>query len=314
MLEDLKNKKILILMATYNGEKYIKDQIESLLKQSYKNWNLIISDDESKDDTYRIIMEYNNGHKNVDCIRHTPKDGALGNFNFLIKVAREKMNEYDYFMFCDQDDVWLENKIKETLKFMESKEKNEAILIYTDKQFVDKKLNYLNENSKKMSQIEFENIIHQNPAYGCTMMFNKKLLENLEEIPKEFINHDHYVLIVAFLIGKIYYLNQKLILYRQHGNNVSGNLNKTLIQKILDLNIYKKNIELMFFISEYLKQNYLEILTKEQVTILNIILNKIKKGGVEAIYYFLKLKLKKTSLKGTLRMAYEVFKCKKVEK
>ncbi len=308
MLEDLKNKKILILMATYNGEKYIQDQIESLLKQSYKNWNLIISDDESKDETYRIIMEYSNMYKNIDCIKHTPKDGALGNFNFLIKIAKGKINEYDYFMFCDQDDVWLENKVEETLKFMESKEKNEGILIYTDKQYVDEKLNYLNANSKKLSQIEFKNIIHQTPAYGCTMMFNKKILENLEDIPKEFINHDHYVLIVAFLIGKIYYLNQKLILYRQHGNNVSGSLKKTLIQKILDSNVYKKNLELMFFISKYLKQNYFEVLTKKQLEILDIILNKIKKGGMKGSYYFLKLGLKKTSLKGTLRMLYEVSK------
>ncbi|MGL5052008.1 MAG: glycosyltransferase family 2 protein, partial [Cetobacterium sp.] len=256
-------KEILILMATYNGERYLNEQLDSLFQQTNKDWDLIISDDNSTDKTLKIIQEYSEKYKNIKIINHIPKNGALGNFSNLIKLSKE-MN-YNYIMFCDQDDVWKEDKIQKTLNFIKSKEQDKPTLVFTDKEYVDEKLNILGYNLGKYNKFDLEILLHQNVIYGCTMMLNNKLLmELLDKIPVEFLNHDHYVAIMGKILGNIYYLDYKSILYRQHGKNVSGNINKTLVEKLKDREIYSKNINLFIFITNFIINNYQEKLNENE--------------------------------------------------
>lgn len=298
---------VLILMATYNGEKYIEKQLESLVNQTYKNWDLIISDDCSKDRTLDIIKRYSAQYKNIKYFVHNPENGALGNFCFLIQKA--KQTNYDYIMFCDQDDYWLSNKVEDSLKFLRSlKKENTPLLVYTDRELVDEKLIILNYDTKSVNRHNFEILLHQNPLYGCTMIFNKKLLQELtESIPVEFINHDHYVAMIAYLKGEINFFNKKTILYRQHENNVSGTIKKTNFQKLMDGSKYKKNLEMFFFISKFIEKNYYDFLSRKDKIIINDINKKIINGGISAVYYLLRNNIHKTSIKGTIRMFIGIF-------
>lgn len=217
---------ILILLASYNGELYIKEQLFSLLSQTYRNIKIIISDDGSSDGTIKIIEDYMKIDNRIILI-HNNEHGILKNFNNLLNYAKTLKN--NYIMFCDQDDVWLENKVEMSYNYFRSYEqKDEPLLIYTNLKLVDKELNNLGTKIICAdNKIKLELILHQNPIYGCTMLFNRALLNLFEYvIPDKFIHHDHYVTYVAYLRGKIKHLNKELILYRQHGNNNSGDLTK----------------------------------------------------------------------------------------
>ena len=137
-----------ILLATYNGKKYLKQQLDSLLNQTFEDFKIIIRDDSSKDKTMDIIMEYKEKYpEKIKVIEDDVKCGSsVSNFMQLIKHATAP-----YIMFCDQDDYWLPNKIEISLKKMrqEENDKNKPILIYTDYKVVDSNLNSINIDKKK---------------------------------------------------------------------------------------------------------------------------------------------------------------------
>ncbi|MGL6023318.1 MAG: hypothetical protein ACRC0F_01765, partial [Cetobacterium sp.] len=159
----------------------------------------------------------------------------------------------------------------------------------------------------KYNKFDLEILLHQNVIYGCTMMINKKLLmELLDKIPVEFLNHDHYVSVIAKILGNIYYLDDKSILYRQHGNNVSGTINKTLLEKLKDREIYSENIELFIFITTFIIINYKSRLNKIQQKMLLDIDKGLKKSVLMRLIYLFKNKVRKNTIKGSLRFLLEV--------
>lgn len=254
------NKKIYILMATYNGEKYISEQIDSLLNQTYQNWKLIIHDDNSKDKTVEIAKRYERKYTNKIKVidDDTITGGAKENFSFLLENID---NDYDYIMFCDQDDFWLEHKIEITLNKMLEVEKgniNQPILIHTDLKVVDEELNIISEsmfkyqklnlnNQKNIKMISMENIIT-----GCTMMLNKRLALFSKEIPSEAIMHDWWIAIITLKeSGIIDFVDEGTILYRQHESNTIGS-------KKVNVSYYlKKLLKIKEVISDY-KSIYLQ--------------------------------------------------------
>ncbi len=135
------NPTVAVLMATYNGERYVAEQIQSILRQTYPAWTLFVRDDGSQDGTAGIVEQFALQHSTR--IRVVPnQEGRLGvdkNFSTLLGAA-----EAEYYMFCDQDDVWLPNKIENTLACMQSLEKDEGdrtpLLVYTDLRPVDEHL------------------------------------------------------------------------------------------------------------------------------------------------------------------------------
>lgn len=232
-----------ILMATYNGEHYIREQLESIINQSYTEWRLIIGDDCSSDGTVNIIREYQKKYPNQIFFYQNAVGSGSAKANFYSLLSH--INS-DYVMFSDQDDVWLPEKIAITLAMMQAYEKKHGhdtpLLVHTDLYVVDKNLNRICDSLFYMQKMDykrdsFNNLLVQNIVTGCTVMINKALVRLLYEIPRKSVMHDMWLALIAAAFGKIVFLNHPTLLYRQHDNNVEGAKNvyslKYFIWKIL---------------------------------------------------------------------------------
>lgn len=243
------NSEIAILLATYNGEQYLSEQLNSLVTQTFQKFICYIHDDGSSDNTQAIIDKYVSGYPNKFVIVSGNSTGsAKNNFMFLLS----KVNEA-YIMFCDQDDVWLDNKIETTycaMKRMEKKYKAVPIMIFSDLRVVDEKLNmisdsYLTYTARTYYMDNYKKLIIQNVVAGCTMMINAKLRERALEIEdlSNIYMHDWWMALIASVSGKLYYINEALILYRQHRNNTVGAKSTNFADFILEKShdIYTNN-------------------------------------------------------------------------
>ena len=244
--------KIYILLATYNGAKYLKDQLDSLLVQTYKEWVLYIHDDNSSDETVNIIKEYQSHYiDKIIYIDDTITTGsAKNNFTYLLNYIDDN---YDYLMFCDQDDIWLPKKIETTYLEMlklEVMHPSLPLLVFTDLTVVDQNLNILsnslmNYQNKDISIINsLEYMLVENLVTGCTVMINRQSKELSLPISKHAIMHDWWITLqVKNNNGIISYLESSYILYRQHENNDTGAKKFSLLKmfsKISSIYKYKK--------------------------------------------------------------------------
>lgn len=232
---------VAILMSTFNGEKYIAEQIESIQKQTYKNWKLFIRDDGSSDNTLTIINEYCSRDKRITILKSKKNVGIVGSFLALLKHAKSK-----FYMFCDQDDVWLHSKIQDSLEVMNSvKNQDIPVCIHTDFSLVNSKLDKINENKSRNIFSSFEKVLFCNCVVGCTIMINdalKKLIDFENFNYKQIYMHDWWFALIAAEFGQLKYLDKKTILYRQHLNNVVGNLNYNPLFRIFNNDYDKKEI------------------------------------------------------------------------
>ena len=216
--------KISILLSTYNGEKYLKAQLDSLFSQSYKNFKLIARDDGSSDKTLEILKSYD-----IELLPSNENIGVKCSFETLLKYAFEN-SDADYFMFCDQDDVWNQDKVKLTLQKMYEMEKlykNTPILVHTDLEVVDENLHTINPSFMKLQNLHekknrLNNLLIQNTITGCTVMINKDLAKLCLPMSSNAIVHDWWVGLVASYFGKIGYVDDSTIKYRQHTSNTIG--------------------------------------------------------------------------------------------
>lgn len=249
-------KNIVILLATYNSENYIKEQLDSLLRQTYKDSiSIVISDDTSKDKTLSIINEYIEKHANISLIKsETPLKSPQANFWFLLKNAPDA----DYYMFCDHDDVWLESKVEKTFLKMQEIDDTCPAIVHSDLFVADGNLNvtfqsmFASQGLNKSPSLE--NALIQSSVTGCTMMINKALKELAlkKQDVKNMIMHDWYLTVLCLATGKIGFVDEPLILYRQHGNNQVGAKNTKSFSYILNKALQlKKN-------KESIKNTYLQ--------------------------------------------------------
>jgi glycosyltransferase involved in cell wall biosynthesis len=219
-----------ILLATYNGEKYLREQLDSILWQNHRDWRLIIRDDCSHDGTLAIINEFRaqNPDKILLLDVNGTNLGVVRNFSHLLDNATA-----DYVMFCDQDDVWLPHKISVTLDKMHELEKapglREALLVFTDLTVVAEDGDtVLADSVWNYQQLDPGNVTHlnrlllQNIPTGCTVMINRALRDKAAPIPADAAMHDWWLTLVAAVFGSIGYLPEATIRYRQHGKNVCG--------------------------------------------------------------------------------------------
>ncbi len=205
--------RVSVAMATYNGEKYIKEQIDSILKNLEDNDELIISDDGSKDRTLDIINSFKDKRIKVF---EGPKKGIKQNFNnAIIHCSGE------YIFLSDQDDYWMDNKVE---RILDCFEKNDVILIQHDAIVIDGKENVLLDSFAKHRKVKtgiIKNLI-KNSYHGCCMVFKKKLIKEITPIPDNIYLHDQWIGMIAELNGKTMFLNDKLIKYRRYENNNSS--------------------------------------------------------------------------------------------
>ncbi len=261
-----------ICLATYNGEKYIRNQLDSIIKQTYENWHLYIRDDGSLDNTFYIIKEYKNRYKDKITIIKDEKGrlGCIQNFNEILKYTKA-----NYLAFCDQDDIWCEDKLEKQIKLMEEEEKKskKGILIYTDFSYIDKNKNVLlvsnYKTRNKNHKVYNSNIIYAlffGNAVGCTMFFNRKLLNLSGNIPEEYdLGHDKWFLYIAILNGRVCFLDKVMVFHRVHEKNMGGKkLKKINIsgKKIINKNFIHKRVRTAFILNKY-KINSEKIPNKE---------------------------------------------------
>lgn len=215
-----------ILLATYNGECYIREQIDSILNQEYSNWIVRVCDDASTDHTYEILSEYRNRFPDKFILEKNQKGFGSAKLNFFHLI---RQSSCDYVMCCDQDDVWLPNKISLTLQEMKRNEKEDMpVLVHTDLKVVDAKLHVLSESffqhSNLRKSFEYRDILIQNHVTGCTMMMNRPLVDllNMQENYEDILMHDWLAVIVAAGLGKVAFVDCPTMLYRQHAVNSVG--------------------------------------------------------------------------------------------
>lgn len=244
------NKKVTIVMATYNGEHYLSEQIESILSQTYTNWELYIHDDNSTDATVDIISYYVSKDSRIKYLDDSLSfKSATLNFKYLI----DHISIYEYLMFSDQDDIWLPDKIKITLEVMlveEIKQPNKPILIHTDLKVVDSKLNiidssFYNYMNIDISKDSLNRLLVRNVVTGCTLMINKPLYKLVLNMSEQAIVHDWWIALTARLFGQIIFIEKPTLLYRQHDyNSIGANKNNSIKQNLQYIfNYNRKEIE-----------------------------------------------------------------------
>lgn len=220
--------KIVILLSTFNGEKYLQQQLNSLFEQTYKNFEIIARDDISTDNTLSILKSFN-----IRTIESNENLGAKKSFIELLKYTFEN-TDADYFMFCDQDDIWKKDKIEKTfikMKEIEKESQFKPILVHTNLEVVDSELKNISDSLWEYEQIlpqynSFNRLIMQNTITGCTVMINRELAAKSLFVPTSAIMHDWWIGLVASCFGQIHYLNNSTIYYRQHENNTIGAKNR----------------------------------------------------------------------------------------
>lgn len=224
--------KIDIVMTSYNGETYIKEQIESILRSECQDFTLSIYDDGSTDETMDIIKEYEREYPDkIKAVKNKVNLGVTLNFLEGIKNTKAK-----YIMLCDQDDVWKANKIGNTLeKMQELEEENKKdtipLAVFTDGEVVGQDLELMNPSFFDASHLDPEKtqlsrLLMENKLIGCTVMINATIREVLSNnpLPKYARFHDGWIALIASTMGEIGYLDESTLLYRQHENNVVGNI------------------------------------------------------------------------------------------
>ena len=218
-----------ILMATYNGERFVGEQIESIQAQTYGNWRLLVSDDCSADGTLDVVRRYAAEDERVRIVSEGVRHGGAKE-NFFALMAK---SEAPYAMFCDQDDVWLPEKVAKSLAMMWELEGEHGadtpLLVFCDMKVVDGGLNVIHESFEhyqglRPQRTKLPQVLAQALGAGCTFLANSSLMgkarfcRDLEAV----IMHDWWVSAVAAAFGRIKFIDEPLSLYRQHACNEVG--------------------------------------------------------------------------------------------
>ena len=257
-------RKVAVLLATYNGEKYIAQQLDSLLEQEFKDFDLYVSDDGSADSTLDILRSYSerfSGRMHILERRKRADTGgaanpACENFLYLLENVQS-----DLYLFCDQDDWWIENHVRLLVEKYDSLDESEMklpVLIRTDLSVTDSQLNILHRSDsaymkRRNAPSAHECFIATDGVRGCTCMVNdslKKLVfkdkEMLRKNMEKIEMHDVFVAHIAAFFGRMHFIDVPTLLYRQHGNNTSGGIGKKrklreFIKKSISPSQYKKS-------------------------------------------------------------------------
>lgn len=206
-----------IILATYNGARYLRDFLDSLCSQTCKNFCVYVRDDGSIDSTLEIIDEYS-AKLSIQII---PSCERLGPAKSFFKILQEVRSNHLYYLFADQDDYWYADKVKRVVQALRGHE--DEVLFYCSRlEYVDEHLQHLGL-SPIPRLLSLENALVENVAVGCTVGFTRRLRsEVLANRPKDFIMHDWWLYIYATAFGRVVYDPEPSIKYRQHGNNTIG--------------------------------------------------------------------------------------------
>lgn len=220
------NKTISVVMATYNGSKYIKEQISSICSQLNEYDEIIIVDDCSSDNTVEIINSYNDDR--VKVFINSTNIGVIKSFELgIIKTKNE------FIFLSDQDDIWRDDKVRVIMTAFENNPSvtlicSDATVVDSDKVIINK--SYMDfKNYKKVS---FINALIRNPVLGCTIAFTAQIKTRITPFPKKIPMHDMWIVLIEFIYGRVLFIDKPLIFYRRHLSNVTG-IKRSNLKQIL---------------------------------------------------------------------------------
>ena len=222
-----KMEKILVMLSTYNGEQYLRQQIDSIMSQEDVSLHLLVRDDGSSDDTLAILNSYKQNYANITILAEN-NSGAIMSFYLLMLYAKMHFKEYNYFAFSDQDDVWRPNKLKRAIDMNRSG--SDSYFYYSCYNVVDRELYMIRKSTTKKVTGTLGEALISNFAIGCSEVFTYKILDSAAKIC-DYNNvsclslpyHDLWVYLVALSIdADIVYDSFCSLDYRQHGSNVIG--------------------------------------------------------------------------------------------
>lgn len=297
------NDNIIIAMATYNGEQYIREQIESIINQSYKNWKLIVQDDGSKDSTVNIISEYVSQDDRILLITNdSDNHGAYANFYSLLSKIQSGTfgSNYQYVALSDQDDIWLDNKLEILIESIHNSNEYGPILVYSDYSIInaygDTLINSAHSEINLVPNRKESIFFSNSYVWGNTTLLNRELLERVH-FSDNLINnkypHDAFLAKVATIVGSLVFVDSQLVKYRRFENNESAGmwyrLSFSKIVNKLKIRTRAKTLGVTLDQSLAILKNYNS--DKNQ----NII-QAIKKGGIKGTWYLCTHKVWKKQL------------------
>lgn len=233
---------IRILMCTFNGEKYVREQIDSILQQTEQDFELLISDDGSGDGTMEILREYEAAYPGKIRVSAQVPPAGSAQKHFLMLFQQGFQGDADYICLCDQDDVWDKDKLAETRMHMTALEavyqKETPLLVHCDSAVADQQLaeiapSYVRYQKMTPSRCRFCQLLVQNNVVGGAMMINRALAAMLTTVPEHCVMHDEWIALVAAAFGQIRFVDKPLYLYRQHGDNVLGADRGSRVKEVL---------------------------------------------------------------------------------
>ena len=298
------SEKVLVLMASYNGERYIREQLDSIIAQDYENWELVIQDDGSTDGTLEIIQEYCNKESRITLFKNESQyHGPYYNFH-LLNNRFKGVPGYDFYMYSDQDDIWFPNKI--SLMISEIRDCSVPVLLHAD-------MSLCNENGVvtdssfnsifKMSGRDSYNVFICHKIFGCNIMINKALFDSIPFLNPDLPNlgilsHDNLNAKFAAALGAIRYLSAQTMMYRRHGENVTGRSNYKrskmyIIKRMFELDSLAKAHALTYNQSLIALNLLRKVLEEDdsKTRYLNEIDSAIRKGGFVALKFMSKHKV-----------------------
>ncbi len=296
-------KSVLVMMTTYNGERFLKEQLDSILLQTYRNFKLVIQDDGSTDGTWEILREYAGKDDRIALRKNEGLHGAYFNFHSLIN-AMKREEPFDYYMFSDQDDVFMPEKMSFYVKMAEDLDPEVPALFYSDMWIIDGEGKKTGKSLDDLLGITYRNrwsLFFQMNAFGCSSFLNRKLMMLIPDLDVTDpltgkIAHDAYFAKFAAMLGKLRYFPQKTTCYRRYGGNVTSRQTYRIgIEKIASRLLgfeqlardhaptYTQSLLAIKKLEPFLTENDLKNVTK--------IRKAIEKGGVYGLYIYLKYKI-----------------------
>ena len=227
-----------VLMSTYNGEKYIREQLDSIFEQEDVNVKLFVRDDGSADRTRNILKEYAVTYELMD-LSDGERVGPGESFMRLLCKAKEKI-ELQYYAFADQDDIWLKNKLSVAIKVIEQCEDKDAVL-YSSNQFLY--VNGINKGKRheERQSVDLINHMTKNTIAGCTFVLNRDMATLITDAGKpnyrviKYRLHDAWIMLIAIACGRVIYDDNAHMLYRIHEDNAVGIKAESLTERLSKL-------------------------------------------------------------------------------
>ncbi len=262
-------KKVVIILSTYNGHKYLREQIDSLLKQTYKNIVINVRDDGSKDDTLDILKEYEKEGKIKIISSHTNL-GVIDSYKELLKHCTKG----DYYAFCDQDDIWKENKITLAVQALSKiNDDNVPVLYASNYEIYDSSGHYVSESGLGEKIPSFPKALMETLAPGMTMVFNETMRKMLvSTLSPKCVLHDGWATLIASGLGKVYYDSTSTVCYRRHDASVTSS-SSTLFGQFKEL-LGKEHWSNLKMILTYFEECYGSSLKEKDLKLLKLFTSK----------------------------------------